>query len=283
MAEEPEKTRLVTIAEVAGECRAAARRLGLIRYERDHLTPLLSEADRHEEVVGSVSIDPVFSLTPVSARPRCVLFLARYVSPMGDARLWGTLGEPGEAFHVACDAHEGHPLPKVMRDSQIYVHLGVEGRMHALGKPLPRTVKMMTFSPEELEMLVSLLQGALLSLSDHLVSGESRSETSGSASEPLNMDADATDALQMLWDCKAFGESKAVSVRIVAPTRMPKRKHRLTPSTYLKAAERGVKQLRAKGLVDARPNVGTWLSETGLRMARQMFDRDRGWGRVPTR
>lgn len=285
MSEEPTPTRRVSNQAVAGECRAAARRLGVVRHERNHLAALLSETDRHEAVVRSIGVEPVFEFKFADADRRgLVWFAARYVSPMGDSHYAGFIGGPMTAPQLECDTHgnsvSADALDKGVRSTTPIFEAITNLRLSAR---VPSSMERLRLAPDDLQIVVDLVQGALLALSDHLIGVSTPRENPGATAEALRLDTDALDALQMLWKQRALGESQAVSVKRVAATAMPRRPKRKGPSTYVKAAERGIEQLRSAGLAHARQNVGTWLSEAGVRKARHEFGSGGGAGRNPTR
>ena len=131
---------------------------------------------------------------------------------------------------------------------------------------------MLQFPEPDFDVLVAVLEGALIAMADFLdFEIQARSFPGGSAT--LELSLDAVDTLEMLWKLKATDQQRAVSVKLVSATNMRRRQSRRRSSSYVKAAERGAAELKANGLLVARPRLGTWLNEAGVTLARDRFSR----------
>ena len=130
--------------------------------------------------------------------------------------------------------------------------------------------KILQFLEPDFEVLVALLEGALLAMADYLDFEAQSRGMPGASSAPV-LSQDALDVLEMLWKRKATTQQRAVAVKQVAPREMRRRSSRKEDSTYIKAAERGAAELKANGLLVARPKLGTWLNPAGVALARDRF------------
>lgn len=259
----------------------------MIRHERNQLSALISEADRHEAVLRSIRAEPVFQVKLADGDRRgFIWFSARYVSPLGDSRFSGFIGGPIAPLLLECDTH-AREIPGIAESAISAPQMSYQEAFQRLRHRRPDSPQAMMglrLVSDDLNVAVDVIQGALLALSDHLAHESNRQANSGAAiPAPLELSGDALDVLKMLLAKKAFDSASAVAVKKVAPISMPRRPNRTKDWTYIKAAEAGVRQLRSRGLALATPNVGTWLSDAGALLAKQRFGGPAGSGRDTTR
>jgi len=87
---------------------------------------------------------------------------------------------------------------------------------------------------------------------------------------PPSLDKKAIAVLKLLYGDKAFDEEHPCNLKARAPTELvgwPE----VTAETRLQHARNGCKQLRAFGLVNATPRIGTWLTPEGKAEAQRRF------------
>jgi hypothetical protein len=87
---------------------------------------------------------------------------------------------------------------------------------------------------------------------------------------PPSLDKKAIAVLKLLYGDKAFDEEHPCNLKARAPTALV-RWPEATAETRVQYARDGCKQLRAFGLVNATPNIGTWLTPEGKAEAQRRF------------
>jgi hypothetical protein len=87
---------------------------------------------------------------------------------------------------------------------------------------------------------------------------------------PPSLDKKAIAVLKLLYGDKAFDEEHPCNLKARAPTAVDDWKG-LTSGTCERYAKSGSEELRNQGLVDGRPNVGTWLTDAGRSEAERRF------------
>ena len=241
---------------VALECRAAARRIGVLRYERLPLVALLAESQQHDLWATIIDSPPAFKVSVGGAEgPGRIHLSARLKGPSSEQRFVGSAAlRVVERTDSAADR----------------VALSRVGGVRVEGP-----TKIVEIAEDDLLLLVDVVQNALLAMADHLSYQASRRP--GDFMEPLpsSLSLSARDTLQMLWNQRAFSESSAIAVKRRAPTALPKRATRKRVTTIAKAAELGATELRRAGLVESKQGVGTWLNQRGREVAAGLFTPER--------
>lgn len=285
MGQESASPDLAVLLRTAAECRAAARRVRIAVYEANPAWAVYDEAGRHEGVAALAGIPPAISLA--RSEDGTLEFCARFHSPLGATEYRGRLGGRRAAVVLTCNTHGAHetldevvgprrsawahqsPLPA----KPLGGHLAVTRTAVDGPEPTGRKGELLQFLEPDFDVLVAVLEGALLAMAEFLdFEVHARSSSGGPAA--LELSLDAVDTLEMLWKLKATDQQRAVSVKRVSATNMRRRQSRRESSTYVKAAERGASELKASGLLVARPRVGTWLNLAGVAVARDRFSRE---------
>lgn len=221
----------------------------------------------------AAGLEPVFEFKLRDRKQRgCLGFSARYVSPLGNSMFLGLAGGTASPPLVVCDTHDlsFFTPPNIEGRSEVEAYMKAFRGLASQTPSSPSPIEEPRLAPEDLQVIVDVISGALLAMDDHLRQAASARQRPDSP-KPAELSADALDALRMLWNRGALTRSKAISIKKVAPTSMPRRPSRKGMSTYVKAAESGVRQLRIQGLALATQNVGTWLSEAGVATAKRRF------------
>ena len=276
MTEDAAPLEVAVLLRAAAECRAAARRVRVAVFEGNPAWALYDEAGRHEEVAATVKLRPAVTIS--KSLDGSLGFCARFHSPLGTAEYWGRMSGPRRHPFVTCSTHAAYesgdevigPRRKpLVHERPLGGHFTL-GRQVQPGSGPTSPLKPSQISKSDVDVAIALVEGALLSMADTLDHEVHARRVVGDTPQ-AELSSDALDTLELLLKLKAVDQERAVSVKVVAPHKMRRRKDRKMPSTYVKAAERGAAELKAAGLVVARPRLGTWLSVAGSELARQRF------------
>jgi hypothetical protein len=240
---------------VAAECRASARRIAIIRFERSPASSLVGESHQHGLWAKLVDSPPAFEFAVggVGNEGR-IRLTARFLAPSGEHRFAGSA--PLVLVEQGTPAVDRVTMARAAGVTVLSTHTA---ELHE----------------HDLLLLADVIQGALLAMAEHLLYRANRKPGDSLEFSPSDLTVEARDTLEMLWKLRAFSESSAVSVKRAAPGSLPKRPRRQGVTTIAKAAELGTTELKSAGLVEARQGVGTWLTDEGRRIAGEMFAPER--------